>query len=73
MRVQQKSTFMMIGDVLLTIADTITNLARNHYHYGPGRATHRLAHQVKPHPRYAYKGRPGLSSVHWTQMLTGLW
>ena len=50
------SFLMMIGDVLLTIADAIANLARNHCHYSPGRSTSQPPHHVKPHPRYAYKG-----------------
>jgi hypothetical protein len=50
------SILMLIGDVLLTIAHTIANLARNHCRHCPGRSTPRPDHHVKPHPRYAYKG-----------------
>jgi hypothetical protein len=50
------SVLTMIGDVLLTIADAIANLARNHCRHTPGRSTPRPEHHVKPHPRYAYKG-----------------
>ena len=50
------SVLMMIGDVLLTIAGALANLARNHCRHSPGRSTPRPSHHVKPHPRYAYKG-----------------
>lgn len=50
------SVLMMIGDVLLIIADTIANLARNHCRYSPGRSTPQPEHGFKPHPRYEYKG-----------------
>lgn len=50
------SVLMMIGDVLLTIVDTIASLARNHCRFSPGRSTPRPKHHAKPHQRHAYKG-----------------
>ena len=50
------SVLMMVGNVLLTIADALANLARNHCRHSQGRSTPRPAHHVKLHPRYAYKG-----------------
>lgn len=50
------SILMQIGDVLLTIPHTITNLARNDCRHRPRRFTPRPDHRLKPRLHYAHKG-----------------
>ena len=47
---------LLVGDVIDTIIRAIDQLAANTQRYHPGRSRPRPPHQLKPHPRLAYKG-----------------
>lgn len=50
------SVLLFVGDVIVTIGQTLDLLARTTRRVLPGRSSPRPDHHVKPHPRYAYKG-----------------
>jgi len=54
---------LMVGDVIAAIAAALSQLAANTQRFRPGRSRPRPPNQIKPHARYAYKGRHGSTLV----------